>query len=161
MWGREARLLRSGMTTVRVNGNFFTNWLNDRGDLLQDAQIDLNKSIGRLTQKSSQLLIVNTALSKLLNQQQQILLNQQHILEGQTCSLAEQNEQILKQQVLLEEQQKEINKANLCSTFRCFNAGARMNKQRSNSAEGCCAVAWVSFSNRKTYYDCVPGKNSL
>lgn len=58
------------------------------------------------------MLIVNTALSKLLNQQQQILLNQQHILEGQTRSLAEQNEQILKQQVLLEEQQKEINKAN-------------------------------------------------
>ncbi|TCC03439.1 hypothetical protein E0L21_15705 [Kosakonia quasisacchari] len=94
------------------DGNFFTNWLNDRGDLLQDAQIDLNKSIGRLTQKSSQLLIVNTALSKLLNQQQQILLNQQNILEDQTRSLAEQNGQILKQQVLLEEQQKEINKAN-------------------------------------------------
>ncbi|RHX71560.1 hypothetical protein D2U09_16145, partial [Lactiplantibacillus plantarum] len=74
--------------------------------------IDLNKAIGRLTQKSSQLLIVNTALSKLLNEQQQILLNQQNILEGQTRSLAEQNEQILKQQVLLEEQQKEINKAN-------------------------------------------------
>ncbi|GKW01434.1 hypothetical protein PEC301877_02490 [Pectobacterium carotovorum subsp. carotovorum] len=94
------------------DGNFITNWWNDRDDLLQDAQIDLNKSIGRLTQKSSQLLIVNTALSKLLNQQQQILLNQQNILEGQTHSLAEQNEQILKQQVLLEEQQKEINKAN-------------------------------------------------
>lgn len=94
------------------DGNFITNWWNDRDDLLQDAQIDLNKSIGRLTQKSSQLLIVNTALSKLLNQQQQILLNQQNILEGQTRSLAEQNEQILKQQVLLEEQQREINKAN-------------------------------------------------
>ncbi|GKV76952.1 hypothetical protein PEC106568_21260 [Pectobacterium carotovorum subsp. carotovorum] len=94
------------------DGNFITNWWNDRDDLLQDAQIDLNKSIGRLTQKSSQLLIVNTALSKLLNQQQQILLNQQNILEDQTRSLAEQNGQILKQQVLLEEQQKEINKAN-------------------------------------------------
>lgn len=94
------------------DGNFITNWWNDRDDLLQDAQIDLNKAIGRLTQKSSQLLIVNTVLSKLLNQQQQILLNQQNILEGQTRSLAEQNEQILKQQVLLEEQQKEINKAN-------------------------------------------------
>ncbi|WP_205951881.1 hypothetical protein [Pantoea stewartii] len=94
------------------DGNFITNWWNDRDDLLQDAQIDLNKSIGRLTQKSSQLLIVNTALSKLLNEQQQILLNQQNILESQTRSLAEQHGQILKQQVLLEEQQKEINKAN-------------------------------------------------
>lgn len=90
------------------DGNFITNWWNDRDDLLQDAQIDLNKAIGRLTQKSSQLLIVNTALSKLLNEQQQILLNQQNILEGQTRSLAEQNEQILKQQVLLEEQQKRL-----------------------------------------------------
>ncbi|WP_147197157.1 hypothetical protein [Pantoea sp. CCBC3-3-1] len=94
------------------DGNFITNWWNDRDDVLQDAQIDLNKAIGRLTQKSSQLLIVNTALSKLLNEQQQILLNQQNILEVQTGSLAEQNEQILKQQVLLEKQQKEINKAN-------------------------------------------------
>lgn len=94
------------------DGNFITNWWNDRDDLLQDAQIDLNKSIGLLTQKSSQLLIVNTAISKLLNQQQQTLLNQQTILEGQTRSLGEQNQQILKQQLLLEEQQKEINKAN-------------------------------------------------
>lgn len=94
------------------DGNFITNWWNDRDDLLQDAQIDLNKSIGRLTQKSSQLLIVNTAISKLLNQQQQILLNQQNILEDQTRSLAEQNEQILTQQQQLEVQQREINKAN-------------------------------------------------
>jgi len=101
-----------GLRREQKDGNFLTNWWNDREDALQDAQIDLNKSIGRLTQKSSQLLIVNTALSKLLNQQQHILLKQQGILEDQTNSLADQNEQILKQQLLLEEQQKEINKAN-------------------------------------------------
>lgn len=101
-----------GIRREQKDGNFFTNWWNDRDDALQDAQINLNKSIGRLTQKSSQLLIVNTVLSKLLNQQQHILLKQQGILEDQTNSLADQNKQILKQQLLLEEQQKEINKAN-------------------------------------------------
>lgn len=93
-------------------GNVVSNWWKDRDDLLQDAQIDLNKSIGRLTQKSSQLLIVNSAISKLLNQQQQILLKQQTILEEQTRSLAGQNQQILEQQTLLEQQQLAINEAN-------------------------------------------------
>lgn len=93
-------------------GNVVSNWWKDRDDLLQDAQIDLNKSIGRLTQKSSQLLIVNSAISKLLNQQQQILLKQQTILEEQTRSLAGQNQQILEQQLLLEQQQQAINEAN-------------------------------------------------
>ena len=91
----------------KKEGNFFGNWLNDRDDKVQDAQIDLNKTIGRLTQKSSQLLIVNTAISKVLNDQQRILLEQQNILKQQ-----EQNRKILEQQNLLEKQQQDINKAN-------------------------------------------------
>lgn len=51
----------------KKEGNFIGNWWHDRDDKVQDAQIDLNKTIGRLTQKSSQLLIVNTAISKVLN----------------------------------------------------------------------------------------------
>lgn len=94
------------------DGNFFGNWWNDRDDQVQDAQINLNKSIGRLTQKSSQLLIVNTALSKVLNDQQRILLNQQNILKQQTDTLEEQNSKIFQQQKLLEKQQREINQAN-------------------------------------------------
>ena len=61
----------------KKEGNIFSNWLYDRDDKVQDAQLDLNKSIGRLTQTSSQLLIVNTAISKVLNDQQHILLEQQ------------------------------------------------------------------------------------
>lgn len=96
----------------KKEGNFIGNWWNDRDDKVQDAQIDLNKSIGRLTQKSSQLLIVNTAISKVLNDQQRILLEQQNILKRQTDTLEEQNRKILKQQKLLEKQQQDINKAN-------------------------------------------------
>lgn len=96
----------------KKEGNFIGNWWNDRDDEVQDAQIDLNKSIGRLTQKSSQLLIVNTAVSKILNDQQNILLNQQNILKQQTQTLEEQNHRILHQQNRLSEQQKEINAAN-------------------------------------------------
>lgn len=96
----------------KKDGNFLGNWWNDRDDKVQDAQIDLNKSIGRLTQKSSQLLIVNTAISKVLNDQQRILLEQQKILKQQADTLADQNSKILEQQNLLEKQQQDINKAN-------------------------------------------------
>lgn len=96
----------------KKDGNFIGNWWNDRDDKVQDAQINLNKSIGRLTQKSSQLLIVNTAISKVLNDQQRILLDQQHTLKQQTDTLEEQNRKILEQQKLLEKQQQDINQAN-------------------------------------------------
>lgn len=96
----------------KKEGNFIGNWWHDRGDKVEDAQLDLNKSIGHLTQKSSQLLIVNTAISKVLNDQQRILLEQQGILKQQTDELAEQNGKIFEQQKLLEEQQAAINAAN-------------------------------------------------
>ncbi|MDN8103965.1 hypothetical protein [Burkholderia multivorans] len=96
----------------KKEGNIIGNWWHDRDDKVQDAQINLNKSIGRLTQKSSQLLIVNTAISKVLDDQQRILLEQQHILKRQTDTLEEQNRKILEQQKLLEKQQQDINQAN-------------------------------------------------
>jgi hypothetical protein len=96
----------------KKDGNFITNWWDNRDDGIQDAQIDLSKSIGHLTDKSSQLLIVNTAISKFLNHQQQILLQQQNLLAEQTNELKNQNIKILNQQKVLEQQQKEINAAN-------------------------------------------------
>ena len=96
----------------KKDGNFFSNMLNNRNDHIQDAQIDLGRSIGSLTQKSSQLLIINTAISKVLNHQQQILLQQQNLLEQQTHELKNQNLKILDQQNALSQQQKEINAAN-------------------------------------------------
>jgi len=96
----------------KKDGNIIGNWWNDREDNVQDAQIDLNKSIGRLTQKSSQLLIVNTAISKILSDQQNILLQQQKVLKQQTETLEVQNTRILEQQVQLGQQQDAINFAN-------------------------------------------------
>lgn len=94
------------------DGNFVSNWWNDRDDKVQDAQIGLNKSIGRLTQKSSQLLVVNTAISKVLCDQQRILLEQQNLLKLQADQLEGQNRKILDQQDQLARQQREINAAN-------------------------------------------------
>lgn len=94
------------------DGNFVGNWWNDRDDKVQDAQIDLNKSIGDLTEKSSQLLIVNTLISKVLYDQQKVLNDQQIILNEQADALKKQNIKILDQQKQLAQQQTEINKAN-------------------------------------------------
>lgn len=96
----------------KKEGNFLGNWWDDREEKIQDAQLDLNQTIGRLTAKSSQLLIVNTAISKVLTDQQRILLEQQNILKQQTNALEQQNWKILEQQNLLEKQQQDINKAN-------------------------------------------------
>ena len=82
----------------KKEGNFLGNWWDDRGEKIQDAQLDLNQTIGRLTAKSSQLLIVNTAISKVLTDQQRILLEQQNILKQQTNTLEQQNRKILEQQ---------------------------------------------------------------
>lgn len=107
---RTARL--DNLREEKKDGNFFGNWWNDRDDKIQDAHLDLNQTIGALTKKSSQLLIINTAVSKVLNDQQHVLLKQQNILEHQTSELKNQNEKILEQQTLLGKQQKEINLAN-------------------------------------------------
>lgn len=96
----------------KKDGNFISNWWNDRDEKVQGAQLDLNQAMGRLTQRSSQLLVVNTAISKVLSDQQILLLKQQEQLEEQAHGLKLQNEKILKQQELLAEQQIELNKAN-------------------------------------------------
>ena len=78
---------------------------NDRSDHTGEAHFDLNKSIGNLTQRSSQLLIINTAISKVLG-------DQQNMLQQQTDDLAVQSSKMLNQQIHLEIQQDAIIKAN-------------------------------------------------
>jgi len=96
----------------KKDGNFVGNWFHGRSDKIQEAQLDLNASIGQLTQKSSQLLVVNTAISKVLSDQQKLLLQQQNLLKQQADELVAQNQRILDQQVQLGEQQQAINAAN-------------------------------------------------
>lgn len=94
------------------DGNFVSNLWNDRDEKVKAAQLDLNQAMGRLTQRSSQLLVVNTAISKVLSDQQHILLAQQDILAKQAHELKRQNEQILEQQGQLAEQQEGLKAAN-------------------------------------------------
>ncbi|OHC16130.1 MAG: hypothetical protein A2180_14565 [Pseudomonadales bacterium GWC2_63_15] len=96
----------------KKEGNFVGNWFYGRSDKIQEAQLDLNALIGQLTQKSSQLLVVNTAISKVLSDQQILLLQQQNLLKKQAEELQAQNERILAQQIQLGEQQDAINAAN-------------------------------------------------
>jgi hypothetical protein len=94
------------------DGNFVSNLWNDREEKVKAAQLDLNQAMGRLTQRSSQLLVVNTAISKVLSDQQILLLKQQKLLAEQAHELKRQNEKILEQQEQLAEQQKGLNAAN-------------------------------------------------
>ena len=96
----------------KKDGDFIGNWWNEREERIQEAQLDLNGAIGRLTQKTSQLLVVNTAISKYLTGQQRMLLQQQAQLQSQADAIADQNAAILEQQKRLEQQQREINIAN-------------------------------------------------
>lgn len=89
-----------------------SNWWNNTEDNIKDAQLALTTEISNLNRHSSQLLIFNTAVSKVLCDQQDILLNQQRRLEGQANQLRDQNVQILDQQQQLAAQQEGIRAAN-------------------------------------------------
>jgi hypothetical protein len=73
---------------------------------LQDAQVDLSRSIGSLTQKTSQFLIFTAAMSKVLN-------DQQTTLRLQADEIRVQNGKISAHQDIIEVQQEKINAANL------------------------------------------------
>jgi hypothetical protein len=88
------------------------NWWHDRTEELQDAQLDLNRSIGLLTKQSSDLILFNTAISKVLVSQQKVLHEQQELLQKQAAELALQNRCIEKQQVDLSDQQKRLLEVN-------------------------------------------------
>lgn len=112
---QEANSAASRLETVRFlkdNRNAISNWWNNTEDSVKDAQLRLSTTVANLNRHSSQLLIFNTAISKVLCDQQDVLLRQQRILEEQAEQLKQQNLGILTQQKALEEQQVEIAKAN-------------------------------------------------
>ncbi|MGZ9738333.1 hypothetical protein ACXX83_07825 [Pseudomonas sp. GNP012] len=92
--------------------NVLSNWWNNTEDKIKDAQLSLTTEISNLNRHSSQLLIFNTAVSKVLCDQQDVLLSQQQRLEAQAMQLRAQNTQILDQQQQLAAQQGEIRAAN-------------------------------------------------
>ncbi|MGL5486907.1 MAG: hypothetical protein ACRDC6_11545 [Shewanella sp.] len=93
-------------------GSSLGNWWNNRNSELRDAQLDLNKSMGLLTKQSSDLILFNTAISKVLVSQQKVLHEQQELLKKQASELASQNTRILKQQKDQSEQQKKLLEVN-------------------------------------------------
>lgn len=93
-------------------GNVVSNWWNDRADAIQDAHLDLSKSIGRLTQDTTKLVVVNTALAKVLNFQQEGLASQQAQLQEQASRIESQNRQLADQHEQLGAHQLRIDKAN-------------------------------------------------
>ncbi|HCE0605667.1 hypothetical protein [Pseudomonas aeruginosa] len=97
---------------AKANQNVISNWWNNTEDRVKDAQLNLTTTVANLNRHSSQLLIFNTAISKVLCDQQDLLLRQQKILEQQAEQLKQQNLDILEQQKTLEVQQTEIGKAN-------------------------------------------------
>lgn len=93
---------------AKRDGNFIGNLIKGRQEAMEDAQMDLNKAIGNLTASTSELLVINTALSKVLHIQQGTLHDQQLELESQAEEIREQNEQILQQQEVQAAQQEQI-----------------------------------------------------
>src|SRR3990167_3966400 len=92
--------------------NMFSSWWDNTEDKIKEAQLDLTTTISNLNRHSSQLLIFNTAISKVLCDQQDLLLRQQKTLEEQAAQLQQQNAEIFEHQKALEIQQTEISKAN-------------------------------------------------
>lgn len=116
--GEEGKSLRYKADTLerarqaKRDGNILGNLIKGRQEAMEDAQMDLNRAIGNLTASTSELLVINTALSKVLHIQQETLHDQQIVLEGQADEIREQNVQILQQQEEQERQQEEIIRVN-------------------------------------------------
>ena len=109
-------------------GNFVSNLIKGRKGKLQEAQLDLNSSIGSLTERSAQLLVVNTAISKILMEQQETLTRQQKILEDQASSIQRQNKEIAEQQRALKEEQQKTAK-NTDNLFRLNNTSSEQTEK--------------------------------
>lgn len=104
---------------AQKDGNFIGNLWHNRSDVIKDANLDLSASLGNLTEQSSKLIVFNTAISKILMEQQNTLQLQQTQLHKQTAQLEEQQRTIENQQKEIYQahqklifQQEEINRAN-------------------------------------------------
>ncbi|MDN4039969.1 hypothetical protein [Massilia sp. YIM B02443] len=95
----------------KKESNFLSNMWNDQDDKIEDAQVALDKNVRWLSSLSSKLLILNTAMAKIMHGQQGVLQDQQLALTDQARGIERQNVQIKAQQDGLERNQREFNKA--------------------------------------------------
>ncbi|MDG2938715.1 hypothetical protein P7M32_06530 [Bisgaard Taxon 10/6] len=103
----------------KEKGSFWENWWYNRDDAIKQANENLSMAVGDLSSNSSKLMVVNTAISKVLLEQQSQLEQQQMRLSEQAYKIEKQNYEIAEQQAKLDlanqelaEQQIKINEAN-------------------------------------------------
>lgn len=84
----------------KKDGNFLSNMWNDRDDQIEDAESNLNGEFRKLGALSSNLLILNTAMAKIMNGQQGALQEQQVALNHQARDIKDQNGQLKEHQEL-------------------------------------------------------------
>ena len=75
----EERL--SQLRRERNDSNFISNIWHDRSDQIDDAKDNVNNEFRKLGVLSSNLLILNTAMAKIMNDQQKVLQGQQIALD--------------------------------------------------------------------------------
>lgn len=85
---------------TKNEGNVFSNFWHDRNDLIEDAESDLNGHFRKLGALSSDLLILNTAMAKIMNSQQGELQRQQVALNDQAHDIKDQNRRLKEHQEL-------------------------------------------------------------
>ncbi|MGK5028800.1 hypothetical protein [Janthinobacterium sp. MDT1-19] len=88
----EERL--SQLRREKNDGNFISNIWNDRSDQIDDAKDNVNNEFRKLGVLSSNLLILNTAMAKIMNGQQKALQGQQIALDHQARDIKTQNSDI-------------------------------------------------------------------
>lgn len=88
------------------------NLISSQDDKVQDAQIDLNKSMERLAQKSLALHTVHTARAALHSAQQQVIQEHQNSLQQQAAQLQDRNQKLVEQQKKLHQRLDSIHTAN-------------------------------------------------
>lgn len=100
-------LLRQGQKDDGLIGTL----LSTQEDKVQDAQIALNRSMGRLTHKSLALLVENTSVIGLHGTQQAHMQEQQNLLLRNTDAISAQHQKLLEQNEALKQQQRSIQTA--------------------------------------------------
>lgn len=104
---QRLEMLRQGKKT----DSLISSLLSSQDDKVQDAQIELNRSMGRLMQKSVELLIANTSVAGLHGAQQRDMQEQQNLLQQQADAIQLHHQKLLEQQEIIRQQQKAIHAA--------------------------------------------------
>lgn len=135
-------------------GSFAGNRRDGHSDKIQDAQVELNRSLDLLIQDSSQLLSVNLSLSKQLCERQDALQQQQELSGERSDALERQHSQLVEQQQRLGLQQADLRQAN-----QGLMEAQAISCEQAKALVGCVqfiseAEARIGSENRELLADC-------